>query len=81
MNCPHCAHDSTKITETRTNADSIWRRRKCDACRKSFVSTETTEPGLVMPPELNRYYREKRTARLPAPLGTIESGFAGWRRP
>jgi transcriptional repressor NrdR len=49
MHCPFCAHDDTKVNDSRLAAEGtqIRRRRECLACGERFTTFETAE--LVMP--------------------------------
>jgi transcriptional repressor NrdR len=49
MHCPFCAHDETKVIDSRLAGEGrqIRRRRQCTACNERFTTFETAE--LVMP--------------------------------
>ncbi len=49
MHCPFCAHEETKVIDSRLAGDGrqIRRRRQCLACNERFTTFETAE--LVMP--------------------------------
>ncbi|NOU32715.1 MAG: transcriptional repressor NrdR [Polyangiaceae bacterium] len=49
MKCPFCAHEESKVTDSRTSAaqDVIRRRRECEACGRRFTTYERVEE--VMP--------------------------------
>lgn len=49
MHCPFCAHDETKVTDSRLAGEGtqIRRRRECLKCGERFTTFETAE--LVMP--------------------------------
>lgn len=49
MHCPFCAHDDTKVIDSRLAGEGhqIRRRRECQACGERFTTFETAE--LVMP--------------------------------
>ncbi|MEK9766779.1 MAG: transcriptional regulator NrdR [Thalassolituus sp.] len=49
MHCPFCAHQETKVIDSRLVADGeqIRRRRECIQCGERFTTVETAE--LVMP--------------------------------
>ena len=49
MHCPFCAHDETKVIDSRLAGEGrqIRRRRQCLACNERFTTFETAE--LVMP--------------------------------
>ena len=42
MRCPSCAHQESRVTDSRTSAtgDSIRRRRECEACGERFTTYE-----------------------------------------
>ncbi len=45
MHCPVCAHDDTRVVDSRISAegDSIRRRRECDQCGFRFSTSEEVE--------------------------------------
>ncbi|RJQ51283.1 MAG: transcriptional repressor NrdR [Actinobacteria bacterium] len=45
MKCPFCAHEETKVVDSRTTetGDAIRRRRECLECAKRFTTYERTE--------------------------------------
>ena len=49
MRCPFCAHEDTKVIDSRLVAEGgqVRRRRECTACSERFTSYETAE--LLMP--------------------------------
>jgi transcriptional repressor NrdR len=49
MYCPFCAHDETKVIDSRLSADGqqVRRRRECLKCEERFTTFESAE--LVMP--------------------------------
>lgn len=49
MHCPFCAHQETKVIDSRlvTDGEQIRRRRECIQCGERFTTFETAE--LVMP--------------------------------
>ena len=40
MNCPHCNHDKSRVTETRARAEADRRIRLCQGCGKTFLTLE-----------------------------------------
>ena len=40
MNCPHCAHPESRVTETRSGSDADRRIRLCRSCGKTFQTME-----------------------------------------
>lgn len=45
MRCPRCGGD-TRVVDSRSDYDSVWRRRECRICGHRFSTTEsaTTAP-------------------------------------
>jgi len=45
MKCPFCAHDNSKVVDSRPSdeGNSIRRRRECIACKNRFTTFETVE--------------------------------------
>ena len=50
MYCPFCAHDDTRVIDSRVIEDgaTVRRRRHCDACGKRFTSFERAELRLPL---------------------------------
>lgn len=48
MRCPFCAHQESKVIDSRvsTSGDVIRRRRECEACQRRFTSRERVEDVL-----------------------------------
>jgi hypothetical protein len=40
MNCPHCGHDKSLVTETRARAEADLRYRICKSCAQTFTTLE-----------------------------------------
>lgn len=40
MKCPHCGHNHSRITDTRSVADGTLRRRMCLGCAKGYTTME-----------------------------------------
>lgn len=40
MNCPHCDHPESRVTETRQNTEYDKRIRQCRSCGKTFTTLE-----------------------------------------
>ncbi|MCR4716820.1 MAG: transcriptional regulator NrdR [Lachnospiraceae bacterium] len=70
MKCPFCAHDSTKVIDSRPADDnnSIRRRRECEKCGKRFTTYEKIEsiPLIVI---------KKDNTRVPYDRAKIEKGI------
>jgi transcriptional repressor NrdR len=49
MHCPYCAHEETKVIDSRLASEGhqVRRRRECALCQERFTSFESAE--LVMP--------------------------------
>lgn len=49
MHCPYCAHEETKVIDSRLASEGhqVRRRRECTLCQERFTSFESAE--LVMP--------------------------------
>lgn len=55
MNCPHCGVGGRQtVLETRTLDATIYRRRTCGGCGKTYVTEETAPPGLKMPNDVQK---------------------------
>ena len=65
MHCPFCAHDDTKVNDSRLAAEGtqIRRRRECLACGERFTTFETAE--LVMPLVVKNDQRRVRNVQRP----------------
>ncbi len=50
MHCPFCAHDDTRVVDSRVVEDgaAVRRRRHCEACGKRFSSFERAELRLPL---------------------------------
>ncbi len=50
MHCPFCAHDDTRVVDSRVVEDgsAVRRRRHCEACGKRFSSYERAELRLPL---------------------------------
>ena len=43
MNCPHCSHTKSSVTNKRDSPEGIRRRRECLKCKKRFTTYEKLE--------------------------------------
>ena len=43
MNCPHCLHVESRVTNKRESPNGIRRRRECLKCKKRFTTYEKIE--------------------------------------
>jgi transcriptional repressor NrdR len=84
MNCPFCASDDTKVTDSRPDQDGIRRRRECLACGQRFSTIERIElPGVALLKKDGRREAFDRTKiiagvrkaceKRPIPSGAIET--------
>lgn len=50
MLCPYCAHDGSKVLDSRPSNEnrSIRRRRECESCERRFTTFETVEQPPIM---------------------------------
>ena len=50
MKCPYCAHDSSRVIESRSAEEAIRRRRECDNadCQRRFTTYEKIEMAPLM---------------------------------
>jgi transcriptional repressor NrdR len=48
MLCPYCGHADSRVVDTRATAESIRRRRECQACRKRFTTYEQISEALLI---------------------------------
>ncbi|MCB9677892.1 MAG: transcriptional repressor NrdR [Alphaproteobacteria bacterium] len=46
MRCPDCAHEESRVVDSRTTGDSIRRRRQCASCGARFTTHERIEQRL-----------------------------------
>ena len=47
MRCPHCAHEDSKVTDSRAAESGIRRRRECLRCNKRFTTYERVQSAAV----------------------------------
>lgn len=95
MRCPHCCCTRSEVAETRRHNDTIFRRRVCCDCGKSFVTREAIESGMTSTPRAKRPHHgpaaggavERKVAavsRAPAPAPVAATSFAlhaVWSKP
>ena len=48
MLCPYCGQPDSRVVDTRATAESIRRRRECQACRKRFTTYEQISEALLI---------------------------------
>jgi transcriptional repressor NrdR len=48
MRCPFCAHDDSKVIDSREAEDGIRRRRECLACGRRFTTYERVQAASLM---------------------------------
>ncbi|MEO1576432.1 MAG: transcriptional regulator NrdR, partial [Pseudomonadota bacterium] len=70
MHCPFCAHDETKVIDSRLAAQGaqVRRRRECTKCAERFTTFESAE--LVMP-----YLVKSDNRREPFDENKLRSGI------
>lgn len=70
MKCPHCLKVSrSKVLESRSCHGTVWRRRRCSICQKTFVSAEVSDVDTKMPNESQwRHRAQAAEARTGAHL-------------
>ena len=62
MKCPKCERDGrSQVLESRPADGKVWRRRLCKLCHIVYVSCETAEPGMKMPPETQSKNRKLKS--------------------
>lgn len=47
MRCPDCAHEDSRVVDSRTTGDSVRRRRQCAICGARFTTHERLEQRLT----------------------------------
>src|SRR5688572_24574686 len=59
MVCPFCTNKKTSVYNSRPTArlNNVWRRRRCDACKKSFTTNEMVDPSSVLNIKVGRSLR------------------------
>ena len=83
MRCPHCGHDDSKVTDSRTAENGIRRRRECISCGLRFTTYERVQAtALIIAKRDGRreeYNRDKLAnsvriacAKRPIPIRDIE---------
>jgi len=83
MKCPHCGHEDSKVTDSRTVDDSVRRRRQCLACGFRFTTYERVQTGnlVIIKKDLRReaFSHDKLATGIrkacekrPLPTGTVE---------
>ena len=83
MKCPYCAHEDTRVTDSRTAEDGIRRRRECLRCGLRFTTYERVQSSalqvLKRDGRREEFNREKLMAGLrhacakrPLPVESIE---------
>jgi transcriptional repressor NrdR len=48
MLCPYCGNPDSRVVDTRATADTIRRRRECQACHKRFTTYEQISEALLI---------------------------------
>lgn len=52
---PDCASTETKVVETNSLPEVIWRRRCCDVCGTKYVTVETFAKQQVLPSKRRKH--------------------------
>ena len=61
MNCPKCGAKSPRTFDSKSDCESIHRRRKCTECGHTFYTVEYEAPnGFAFHEVANAYYQERR---------------------
>lgn len=67
--CVWCSHGDTVVLETRKVGAITWRRLRCNACRRPYVSREHADPVFRMPTKAaDPMARLRRPAKRPGPV-------------
>ena len=83
MRCPYCAHDDSKVTDSRTAEIGIRRRRECLRCNRRFTTYERVQSAAVQVVKRDErreeFSREKLAASIrkasgkrPLPVNAID---------
>jgi len=88
MYCPFCAHDDTRVVDSRLSheGDQVRRRRECPACHERFTTFEVAElawPRVVkrdglratFDPEKLRVGVLKALEKRPVPMEAVEQAL------
>ncbi len=83
MKCPHCGHEDSKVTDSRTVDDTVRRRRQCLDCGFRFTTYERIQTGnlVIIKKDMRRevFSHEKLATGIrkacekrPLPTGAVE---------
>lgn len=75
MKCMKCGHEKSIVLETRGDEESLYRRRACKSCGKSFKTAERLFEGAI--PD-KRPPRERQAAAGPKLFDT-SALMRAWR--
>lgn len=81
--CVWCSHGDTVVLETRKVGAVTWRRLRCNACRRPYVSREHADPVFRMPTKAKDPLTRPRGAYkkpwppAPAPVVAIPEDLPG----
>lgn len=75
MKCMKCGHEKSIVLETRGDDESLYRRRACKSCGKSFKTAERLYDGKI--PD-TRAPRERQAAAGPKLFDT-SALMRAWR--
>lgn len=64
LKCPRCGVEGKHLVmESRPHEGSVYRRRACGPCGRTYVTVEATSPGLKFPSSLNKKIAEKKPSK------------------
>lgn len=66
--CPACKSRISRVIETRTDGDTIRRRRDCTACHARWTTSEELVEGSLVLSALVKRPREPKVKSAPAPV-------------
>ena len=83
MRCPYCAHEDSKVTDSRAAENGIRRRRECLSCNRRFTTYERVQSAAVQVVKRDErreeFNREKLAASIrkasgkrPLPVNAID---------
>lgn len=55
LRCPHCGEFLSKVIDSRGNAKTVWRRRRCESCGKKFSTAEQVIPPKKATPKTRHH--------------------------
>ena len=75
MRCPSCAHEDTRVVDSREaeDGDSIRRRRACDSCGERFTTRERSESARIQVVKRDGSRQEFDRRKLASAIGKAAS--------